>query len=89
MKSQTNVRPQDRIPELHAMAAVMLPGMRQSRAMLEVAIRVLEYFESHAARDVATGVATRFNPPPEGIMREVETLKDWVSAFHKLHEKRN
>jgi hypothetical protein len=87
MKQPHNVKPTDRIPELHAMAAVMLPGLRQSRAMLEVSIRVLEYFEQHAARDAATGVGTRFNPPPEDIQREVETLKDWVSAFHLLHAK--
>lgn len=37
----------------------------------------------------ATAPATKFTPPPNDIMREAETLRDWVAAFHKLHEKRN
>ena len=47
------MNPQDHIPSLHAPAAIMLPGMRHARALLDVSIRVLEYFDRHAARDAA------------------------------------
>lgn len=83
------MKPQDHIPSLHATATVMLPGMRQSRAMLDAAIRVLEYFERHAARDVATGTSTTFTPAPQSLQKEVEHLKALVSAFTRLHEKRS
>jgi hypothetical protein len=82
------MRPQDHIPTLHATAAVMLPGMKQARALLDVSIRVLEYFERHAARDVATGTSTTFTPAEPSLQKEVENVKALLAAFGRLHEKR-
>lgn len=48
------MKPQQHIPTLQAIAATVLPGMRHARALLDVSIRVLEYFERHA----------RVMPPP-------------------------
>jgi hypothetical protein len=38
--------------------SAILPGMKHARSLLDVSIRVLEYFESHAARDAAAGTVT-------------------------------
>ena len=84
------MKPQEakqRIPELHAMAAVMLPGMRQTRAIVDMAIRVLEYFDRHATRDVATGTFTLSEPPPGDLQKEVQQFRSMLSVFGKLHEK--
>ena len=76
------MKPQDHIPALHATAAVMLPGMRQARALLDVAIRVCEYFDRHAARDVATRTFTAFTPAPKSLQIEVEKLKALTLSLH-------
>lgn len=83
------MKPQDHIPELHATAAVMLPGMKQARAILDASIRVFEYFERHATRDVATGTFTPFTPAPESLQTEVDKLKALLSAFSNLHDKKS
>jgi len=80
------MKPQDHIPTLHATAAAMLPGMRQARAMLDVSIRVLEYFERHAARDVANGTFTTFTPADPSLQKEVDNVKAMLRVFGRLHE---
>jgi hypothetical protein len=42
------MNPQEQIPSLHAITVQMLPGMRRARALLDVSVHVLEYFEQHA-----------------------------------------
>jgi hypothetical protein len=44
--------PQESVPTLQATAAMLLPGMKHARSLLDVSIRVLQYFESNAARDL-------------------------------------
>jgi hypothetical protein len=83
------VKPQDHIPSLQATAATVLPGMRQARALLDVSIRVLEYFERHAARDAATGTRTTFKPAEPSLQKEVENVKAMLRAFGRLHETSN
>lgn len=83
------MNPQDHIPTLQATARTVLPGMRQARALLDVSIRVLEYFERHAAQDVATGTATTFKPAEPGLQKEVENVKALLAAFGRLHETRS
>ena len=80
------MKPQDAIPALHATAAVMLPGMRQARALLDATIQVYEYFDRHATRDVHTRTFTGFTPAPKTLQTEVEKLKDLLESFSLLHE---
>lgn len=80
------MRPQDHIPTLQATAATVLPGMRQARALLDVSIQVLEYFERHAAREVTSGTCVSFKRPEPGLMKEVENVKALLRAFGRLHE---
>jgi hypothetical protein len=61
--------------------------MRQARALLDVSIRVLEYFERHAARDAATGSATTFGAVEPRLQKEVENVKALLAAFGRLHDK--
>jgi hypothetical protein len=82
------MKPQHHIPTLQATAAAVLPGMRQARALLDVSIRVLEYFERHAARDAVTGEATTFKPEP-GLQKEVENVRALLAAFGRLHDTRS
>ena len=83
------MKPQEHIPTLHATAAMMLPGMKHARALLDVSIRVLEYFERHAARDATTGKATNFKRAEPSLQQEVENAKALLRAFGRLHETRN
>ena len=78
--------PKDAIPALQATAAAVLPGMKQARSLLDVCIRVLQYFETHAARDAANRTATTFQAEPS-LMRDAEQLQALLSAFGKLHPK--
>ena len=79
--------PKESIPTLQATAAAMLPGMKQARSLLDMCIRVLQYFETHAARDAANGTATTFQAEPS-LMRDAEQMKAMLSAFGRLHTKR-
>jgi hypothetical protein len=83
------MNPQEHIPTLRATAAVLLPGMKHARALLDVSIRVLEYFERHAAHDAATGTATNFKPVGPDFKKEVENAKALLAAFGRLHEPPN
>ncbi len=58
--------------------------MKHARALLDISIRVLEYFETHAARDVATSSATTLVAEPD-LMKEAEQAKALLSAFGRLH----
>jgi hypothetical protein len=75
------------IPQLHYTAAVTLLGLKQAHAILDISIRVIEYFDRHATRDTATGTFTLSEPPPENLQKEVQQLRSLLSAFGKLHEK--
>lgn len=81
------MKPQDAIPMLRSTAAIMLPGLRHARGLLDVSIRVLEYFEEHATRDAATGTPTTFAPPDMILIKEVESVKAMLRSFDRLHEK--
>ena len=83
------MKAEDHIPTLHATATVLLPGMRHARALMDISIRVLEYFERHAARDAATGTASTFTPAEPALMNEVENVKAMRSAFGRLHGRSN
>jgi hypothetical protein len=63
--------------------------MRQARALLDVSIRVLEYFERQAAHDVATGTSTTFKPADPSLQREVDSVKALLAAFGRLHGTRS
>ena len=75
------------IPTLAATAALLLPGMKHARSLLDVSIRVLEYFHQHAANDSASGTLT---PPPKAeraLVEEAEKVKALLSAFGRLNDK--
>lgn len=82
------MNPKESIPTLQATAAMLLPGMKHARSLLDVSIRVLEYFETHAAREAATGTATPFEVAPD-LIREADQAKALLSAFGRLHGKSN
>lgn len=77
----------DSIPSLQATAAMLLPGMKHARSLLDVSIRVLEYFESHAARDVAAGSVTAPQKAEPDLVAEAENVKALLSAFGRLNGK--
>lgn len=79
------MKPQDAIPTLQATAAMMLPGKKHARSLLDVSIRVLEYFAKHAAHDAATGTAAVFPKPEQKLLDEVENVNRLLSAFGRLH----
>jgi hypothetical protein len=81
------MKPQEHIPTIEATARTLLPGMRHARALMDVSIRVLEYFEKHAARDAASGTATSFKAAEPNLQKEVESVKALLSAFGRLHER--
>ena len=75
------------IPTLEATAAILLPGMKHARSLIDVSIRVLEYFHQHAASDSASGT---FTPPPKAerdLVEEAEKIKALLSAFGRLNDR--
>jgi hypothetical protein len=83
------VNPKESIPTLQATAVMLLPGMKHARSLLDVSIRVLQYFESHAARDAAKGTATTFQGEESHLIKEAEQVRALLSAFGRLHGKSN
>ena len=81
--------PKESVPTLQATAAMLLPGMKHARSLLDVSIRVLQYFESHAARDLATGTATTLQGAEPNLVKEAEQVKAMLSAFGRLHGQGN
>ena len=81
--------PKESVPTLQATAALLLPGMKHARSLLDVSIRVLQYFESHAARDLATGTATTLQAVEPNLVKEAEQVKAMLSAFGRLHGQSN
>jgi hypothetical protein len=79
--------PQCSIPTLRATAAMLLPGMRHARSLLDVSIRVLEYFERHAAVDAAAGKLSAPQEAEPRLVAEAEQVKALLSAFGRLNGK--
>jgi hypothetical protein len=79
----------DSIPTLQATAGVLLPGMTHARSLLDVSIRVLEYFARHAAKDAADGTVTAMKPAERDLMKEAEQARALLSAFGRLHGESN
>ena len=75
----------DHIPTLRATAAQVLPGMKQARSVLDIAIRVLEYFEKHAASDAANRTATPLKGVDPSLLSDAEQLAAMISAFGRMH----
>jgi hypothetical protein len=65
----------------------MLPGMRAARAQIDVAIYVLEYFESYAEREFETGDFPVANLVSPSMLESIEQLKAALSTFDRLRER--
>lgn len=76
------------IPSLQATAAMLLPGMKQARSLLDVSIRVLEYFETHAVSYAANGTATTLRVDPK-LVRDAAQVRALLTAFDRLTESTN
>jgi len=85
MKANERVDAAAVVPTLQATAAVLLPGMRHARSLLDVSIRVLEYFEKHALKDVSSGKATAVPAVDRALVNEAENVKAMLTAFGRLH----
>ena len=82
------MNPRDHIPSLQATASTLLPGLKQARSLLDVSIRVLEYFESHAAREAAKGTATSLRVDP-ALVRDAVQVRAMLTAFGRLTDSTN
>ena len=74
------------IQTLQATAAMLLPGMKHARSLLDVSIRVLEYFESHAASDAAAGQVTTSRKLEPRLIEEAENVRALLCAFSRLNK---
>ena len=84
------MNPKESIPTLQATAAMLLPGMKHARSLLDVSIRVLEYFETHVASDAENGKLTTWKKVEPNLLKDAEQVRAMLSAFGRLHgEKRN
>ena len=72
------------IPMLQAQAAMLMPGMRHARSLLDTAICVLEYFEKDAGRDAAGERIPGRSRADPGLAEEAERLGAMLSAFRRL-----
>ena len=74
----------DNIPSLQTTASILLPGMRHARSLLDVSIRVLEYFEAHALRDATNGTVTPLCVDP-ALLRDAAQVRAMLAAFGRLN----
>ena len=81
------MNPNDHIPALQATAAMLLPGMKHARALLDVSIRVLEYFEKHVANDAANGTGVTLQRAEPNLINEAEQVRRLLMAFGRLQDK--
>ena len=81
--------PKEHIPTLQATAAMLLPGMRHARSLLDVSIRVLEYFEKQVAKDAANGRGITAQGAEPSLVKEAEQVRALLTAFGRLQEKSN
>ena len=72
------------IPMLQAQAAILVPGMRHARSLLDTAISVLEYFEKDAARDASGDRVTGRSRADPGLAEAAERMVAMLSAFRRL-----
>ena len=78
------MRHRERIPTLQATAAMLLPGMRHARSLLDVSIRVLEYFERQVAQDAANGSGVTPQKAEPSLVKEAEQVRALLTAFGRL-----
>jgi hypothetical protein len=86
-QAQSRAQAHDQIPTLQATAKMLLPGMKHARSLLDVSIRVLEYFERHAAQDAAAGSITAQQNAEPNLIAEAEKARALLSAFGRITEK--
>ena len=72
------------IPMLQAQAAILTPGMKHARSLLDSAIRVLEYFETSAAKDAAAGKMAAHSAADPLLVEEAERMVAMLTAFRRL-----
>ena len=70
-------------------AAVLLPGMRHARSLLDVSIQVLDYFQKQAAKDAAAGKGVAMEGVEEHLIKEAENAKALLNAFGRLTGRKN
>jgi len=87
MNADTDAR--KTIPTLEATAAVLLPGMRHARSLLDVSIQVLDYFQKQAAKDAAAGKGVAMEGVEEHLIKEAENVKALLNAFGRLTGRKN
>jgi hypothetical protein len=80
------MNPQEHLPALHHAAVQTLPGLRQARAQLDIAVHVLEYFERHAEYELSTGKHAAFERADPQLLHSVDELKSMLNAFSRLHQ---
>jgi len=72
------------LPPIEDAAAMLLPGLKHARSLIEVAIRVLQYFEVRNPDDLKTVIP---KTPDENLFEDVEQLKPLLSVFGALRPK--
>ena len=82
------MNPKEHLPSLHHASIELLPGFRQARAQLDIAVHVLEYFERHAEYELSTGQYAPFERADPGLLKSIDELKSMLNAFSRIHEPR-
>jgi len=72
------------LPPIEDAAAMPLPGLKHARSLIEVAIRVLQYFELRNPDGLKTVIP---KTPDERLAEDVEQLKALLSVFSTLRPK--
>ena len=66
---------------------MLLPGMKHARSLLDVSIRVLEYFERQASLDAAAGKLSAAQEAEPDLVAEAVQVRALLSAFRRLNER--
>lgn len=79
------MNPGEHIAALRDAAKRVLPGFREARAQLDIAVHVLEYAAQHMEAEFTSGSLLAFKPPDHDLLKEIDALRGLLNMYCRLY----
>jgi hypothetical protein len=79
------MNPADHIAARRHTARRLLPGFREARAQLDIAVHVLEYAAQHLEGEFTADTLAAFKPPNRDLLKEIEALRGLLDMFCRVY----
>jgi hypothetical protein len=77
---------QKQLPVLCDSARRMLPGLLHARTHLDIAVKVLTYFDVHAQQERSTGVRHATVGTDPALLESAKQMQSLFSAYCRIHQ---